>query len=132
MANLIFKCFLNNWNFIKIILKLGFANWHVLREICFRLLGLFLDTSFEIYVLHKDFDISRYRMSHLRWRVRKLSLTGLSWIIRWRDTDLRWIARKLAQGFSSTLRRTREVVLGSWSATVIGIYVYHILVFLPW
>ena len=32
VASLILKYFLNSWNFIEIILKLGFANCYVLRE----------------------------------------------------------------------------------------------------
>ena len=32
MENLILNCFLNDWNFIKIILKLGFADWHVWQK----------------------------------------------------------------------------------------------------
>ena len=32
MENLILKYFLNDWNFMKIISKLDYAEWHVLRE----------------------------------------------------------------------------------------------------
>ena len=32
MENLILKCFVNDSNFIKIMLKSGFANWHIWRE----------------------------------------------------------------------------------------------------
>ena len=43
-----------------------------------RLVGMFLDTFFEIYALHEHFDTSRYRISHIRWRVCKLNLAILS------------------------------------------------------
>ena len=32
VVNLFLKCFLNIWNFIEVISKPGFAEWHVLQE----------------------------------------------------------------------------------------------------
>ena len=119
MVNLILKYFLNDWNFIKIILKSNFFFINTFYEkISVRLLDMFLDTFFEIYVLHGDFDPNRYQMSYLRWRVCKLSWAGLSRLMRWRFVDLRWIACKFARGLLSTFFGMRKMILGSWSATV--------------
>ena len=39
------------------ISKLSFTNWHVLRENCMRLIKLFLDSLFEIQVLHDILEL---------------------------------------------------------------------------
>ena len=54
-----------------------------------RLLGLFLDTPFEIYVLYGDFDASR--CSSHTFGGEFVNSVGLDCheIIRWRDTNLR-------------------------------------------
>ena len=61
-------------------------------------------------------------MPHFRWRVRKLSLTGLSWGL-WGDKmlHLQWIVRKPKHSLSSVLCLTQKVVLGPWQVTVRGI-----------
>ena len=72
------KYFLNNWSFVKVILKLDFTDDTFYEKIDLRLLGLFLDTPFEIHTLHGNFDDSMCQMPHHRWRICKLGLTRLS------------------------------------------------------
>ena len=79
MANLILKYFINYSYFIKITSKSSFFFKDTFYEkIVVRLVGLFLDTPFKIYTLHGNFDANRCQMSHLQWRVCKLSWTKLS------------------------------------------------------
>ena len=52
--------------------------YRMTREKWYEVLMSVLKTFSEIYTLHGSFDASRCRMSHRRWRVRKLDLTGLS------------------------------------------------------
>ena len=53
------------------ILKIGFANWHILREKSFKaarpILGMFPD----MYNLHVILNASMCRMSHRPWRDRR-------------------------------------------------------------
>ena len=78
MVNLILKCFLNNWNFIKVISKLGFVVCHVFRENWFKAIRPVLDMFFHIYALHGVLYTTKCRMLHRQRRVRKIGLAGLS------------------------------------------------------
>ena len=52
------------------ILKIGFADWHILREKSFEarpILVLFMD----MYDLHAVLDASKCRMLHHQWRDRR-------------------------------------------------------------
>ena len=50
--------------------------------------------------------------------------------ISWRiDADYPWRDRKLAQGYPSTLRRMREVILGLWETSVLLNFSIHIVIF---
>ena len=69
VVNLFLKYFLNNWNFIKVISKPSFTNWHVLQEKYFEATRPILDTLSNVYKLYGVLDASRCQMSRCRWRV---------------------------------------------------------------
>ena len=58
VVNLILKYLLNNWNFIKIILKASFADWHVLRENWCETIRLVFRHTFRDICIDGDFDAS--------------------------------------------------------------------------
>ena len=78
VGNLFLKCFLNNWNFLKVISKPGFVYWNILQENWFETIRPVLDIIFYIYALNAILDVSKCQVPYCRWRVHKLSLIGLS------------------------------------------------------
>ena len=65
------------------VVKIGFSDWHILREKLFEVarpvLGMFLD----MYDLYGVLDASRCRMSHCRWRDRRSFWPDCHEIIWW-------------------------------------------------
>ena len=53
------KIFLHNWDFVKVILKLSFFNWYILRENCFETTRPNLDMLSNVYELHGVLDASK-------------------------------------------------------------------------
>ena len=68
-----------------------------------RPLGLFLDTPFEIYILHRDLTLIGIRCHTFDGESVDSVEPDYHGIMRWRDADIRWIAHKPAQGLLSTL-----------------------------
>ena len=66
VINLFLKRFLNNWDFIKVILKPDFADWHVLKKNCFDAARPVLDTLSNVYELHGALDTGWCRIPHCR------------------------------------------------------------------
>ena len=71
-----------------------------------RLVGLFLDIPFEIYVLHEVLTLVGVRCHTFGGESVNSVGSDCHRIMRWRDADLRWIARKLVHDLPHTLRRT--------------------------
>ena len=53
------------------VVKIGFSDWHILREKSFEVAWLILGMFLDVYDLHRVLDSSRCRMSHYRWRDRR-------------------------------------------------------------
>ena len=97
---------------LKVISKLSFVDWHVLRENWYEAYMPVFSHFFLEATTTWCFGASRCQMTYLRWRVCKLDLTGLSRDLFVASIDCRWRDRKHVHGLSSILHRMREVVLG--------------------
>ena len=125
MANLILKYFLNDWNFINVISKSDFVDWHVLRETDMRLICLFLEWFTRHDYCMVDYMDHDFSLRHSGYRI----VTGY----RWQVVALSLKVRKLAQGLASALYPVLEgstrvfVIWALWDFEVFLWFVYNIL-----